>query len=139
MKSEFDSCVEPYMSSCLEVAFGSLDYAILESEKARAVEEAKAVALAAEKAEFLRMEKEQAEEEARLAETKANDEKEAVVEGKYSEREKEEATQATQDELSSADHEAIQSSEIGTSKPGSPPLAAGNDEDSNFFEDESAT
>lgn len=139
MKSEFDSCVEPYMSSCLEVAFGSLDYAILESEKARAVEEAKAVALAAEKAEFLRMEKEQADEEARLAETKANDEKEAVVEGKYSEREKKEASQATQDELSISDHETIPSSEISTSKPGSPPLAAVDDEGSNFFEDEAAT
>eukprot|EP01083_Nonionella_stella_P127329 385733_1 len=28
MKYEFDSCLEPYMSGCLEVALGSVDYAI---------------------------------------------------------------------------------------------------------------
>ena len=69
MKTEFDKCVEPYMSSCLEVAFGSLDFALIEAEKARAVEEAKAAALAAEKAEAerLRIEREHAEEQARLA------------------------------------------------------------------------
>jgi hypothetical protein len=138
MKSEFDSCVEPYMSSCLEVALGSLDYALLESEKARAVEEAKAVALAAERAEFLRVEKEQADEEDRLAEARANAEKEAVMEEEYSEREKEEAAQATQDELSLGDHIANNASQVNTSKPAAPPLTAVDDEDNNFFEDEAA-
>ena len=49
MKTEFDTCMEPYMNGCLEVAFGSVDYAMLEAQRARDLEEAKAAAIAAEK------------------------------------------------------------------------------------------
>eukprot|EP00579_Thalassiosira_antarctica_P007958 CAMPEP_0201879314 /NCGR_PEP_ID=MMETSP0902-20130614/10232_1 /ASSEMBLY_ACC=CAM_ASM_000551 /TAXON_ID=420261 /ORGANISM="Thalassiosira antarctica, Strain CCMP982" /LENGTH=661 /DNA_ID=CAMNT_0048407111 /DNA_START=316 /DNA_END=2302 /DNA_ORIENTATION=+ len=54
MKSEFYDCLEPYMTGCLEVALGSVDYAM---------EEAKAAALAAEKTRVA-AEKVKAEEEA---------------------------------------------------------------------------
>ncbi|KAL9184448.1 hypothetical protein ACHAXT_002534 [Thalassiosira profunda] len=64
MKSEFEGCLEPYMSGCLEVALGSVDYA---AEEAR-----KAAALAAEKSRIA-AEKARAEEEAR-AKAKAADE-----------------------------------------------------------------
>ena len=93
MKSEFDNCVEPYMNACLEVAFGSLDYAFAEAEKARVIEEAKTAALAAEKAEQLRIEKEREEKEARLAEANAKAEREAALEKEAEERAMREAEQ----------------------------------------------
>mmetsp|Transcript_30964 Transcript_30964/g.61737 ORF Transcript_30964/g.61737 Transcript_30964/m.61737 type:complete len:731 (+) Transcript_30964:29-2221(+) len=67
MKLEFDSSVGSYMDNCLEVAFGSADYAMAAAEKVRKLEEQKAAALAAE----------QAEREA--AERKAREEEEAKV------------------------------------------------------------
>ena len=52
MKSEFDQCLEPYMIGCLEVALGSVDYAI---------EEAKAAEMARVEAEKAKAEKEAAD------------------------------------------------------------------------------
>jgi hypothetical protein len=51
MKSEFDQCIEPYMTGCLEVALGSVDYAM---------EEAKAAEMARVEAEKAKAEKEAA-------------------------------------------------------------------------------
>ncbi len=51
MKLEFDCSVGPYMDDCLEVAFGSADYAMVAAEKVRKAEEEKAAALAAERAD----------------------------------------------------------------------------------------
>jgi hypothetical protein len=123
MKSEFDSCVEPYMSSCLEVAFGSLDYAFVEAEKARAIEEAKVAALAAERAEAerLRVAKERAEEQ-RLAAQKLA-EKEAA--------EREAAERAVKEaEQKRLANEVIQVA----SEPTVPPPTSFDDEDAAFFE-----
>jgi hypothetical protein len=72
MKSEFDQCLEPFMTGCLEVALGSVDYAMaeakaaerarVEAEKAKAEKEAseraKAKAIALENAEAKAVEQE---------------------------------------------------------------------------------
>jgi len=60
MKTEFDNCLEPYMTSCLNVALGSVDYAVEEAKKA-----AEKARVAAEKERAEREEKEK--EKARIA------------------------------------------------------------------------
>ena len=127
MKSEFDSCVEPYMSSCLEVAFGSLDYAL----KAKAIEEAKAAKLAAEKieAERLRVEKERAEEMARLAA-----EAEAKAQREAAEKEAAETAKRAQEELAAKEFEVIKPKETASGIDSSPAGAINDDDD--FFGDE---
>lgn len=71
MKAEFDKCVEPYMENSLEVALGSLDYAIAEAAKVRIEAEKKAALLAAEKARVEAEERAQAEAEELAAKLKA--------------------------------------------------------------------
>lgn len=82
MKSEFDDCLEPYITGCLEVALGSVDYAkaeALAAERARvAAEKLKREKEAAEiaKAEALRKaEEEKRVEELRKARAEAEAEK----------------------------------------------------------------
>mgnify|MGYP000078089526 CR=1 FL=1 len=72
MKTEFDTCLEPYMTGCLEVALGSVDHAI---------EEAKATALAAEKARIAAEKAKKAKEEAERLERerKEREERERVA------------------------------------------------------------
>jgi hypothetical protein len=126
MKSEFDSCVEPYMSSCLEVAFGSLDFAIAEAEKAKAIEEAKAAALAKQKAEEerLRLKQEQdRKEQARLA-AEAKAEREAA--------EREAAEKAVQETAAAAEA----SSPASENEAATPAPTQLNDEDGDFFDDD---
>ncbi|KAL3809496.1 hypothetical protein ACHAXA_009732 [Cyclostephanos tholiformis] len=101
MKSEFDQCLEPYMTGCLEVALGSVDYAMaeakagerarVEAEKAKAEKEAaervKAEAIALEKAEAKAAEQaiKQAIEKAKLEEALANETAEATEKDAVSE------------------------------------------------------
>ncbi|KAL7553889.1 hypothetical protein ACHAWF_017231 [Thalassiosira exigua] len=70
LKSEFDDCLEPYMAGCLEVALGSVDYAMKQAKEAAAARAAERARVAAEKA--------RAEEEARALE-KAKAEAEALT------------------------------------------------------------
>ena len=63
MKAAFDDCLEPYMTGCLEVALGSVDYAMKEA-KAAALEKEKA-RVAAEKVREENEAAERAEAEAR--------------------------------------------------------------------------
>jgi hypothetical protein len=127
MKSEFDSCVEPYMLSCLEVAFGSLDFAIAEAEKAKAIEEAKAAALAKQKAEEerlrLKQEQDRAKEQARLA-AEAKAEREAA--------EREAAKKAVQETAAAAEA----SSPASENEAATPAPTQLNDEDGDFFDDD---
>ena len=124
MKSEFDSCVEPYMSSCLEVAFGSLDYAFAEAEKAKAIEEAKAAKLAAEKieAERLRIEKERAE-----ALAKAAAEAEAKAQREAAKKEAAETAKRAQEEQAAKESEATSTATVDVET--SPADAINNDGD----------
>ena len=86
MKSEFDNCLEPYMTGCLEVGLGSVDYAM---------EQAKSVALVAEKArlsaEKLKEEQEALEKAKAEALEKAKAEAEALEKAKAEAIEKAEA------------------------------------------------
>ena len=79
MKSEFDHCLEPYMTQTLEVALGSVDHAVEEAKKA-AAELAEKARIAAEKKrlemERIAKEKQEREERERLAEEKARREAE---------------------------------------------------------------
>lgn len=128
MKKEFDGCVEPYISSCLEVAFGSLDYAMAETEKARAIEEAQASALAKQKAEVERLliEKERAEEQARLAaEAKAEAEREAA----------EKAAREVEQEENAIDVSPPSTEPEPIAQPAAAPPAL-NDGERDFFDDD---
>ena len=61
MKTEFDNCLGPYMTSCLNVALGSVDYAVEEAKKAAEIAAEKArIAAEKERAEREKKEKEQA-------------------------------------------------------------------------------
>jgi hypothetical protein len=96
MKAEFDRCVEPYMKNSLEVALGSVDYAIAQAEQARIEAEKKAAVLAAEKARFEAEESAKAEAEELAARRKAEAEvaaEEAVLET----MKKEEQPQSTEE------------------------------------------
>lgn len=106
MKSEFDHCLEPYMTGCLEVALGSVDYAMAEAktaavlvaEKARiAGEKAKAENEAAEraKAEAEALAKTKKEEAEALEKAKA--EAEALEKSKAEALEKEAAERIEKD------------------------------------------
>eukprot|EP00571_Detonula_confervacea_P014136 CAMPEP_0172308442 /NCGR_PEP_ID=MMETSP1058-20130122/9029_1 /TAXON_ID=83371 /ORGANISM="Detonula confervacea, Strain CCMP 353" /LENGTH=728 /DNA_ID=CAMNT_0013020859 /DNA_START=23 /DNA_END=2209 /DNA_ORIENTATION=- len=85
MKSEFNNSLEPYMIGCLEVALGSVDYAM---------EEAKAAALTAEKA--------------RIAAEKVKAEKEAIEKAKT---EAEALEKAEEEALEKAETEALEKAE----------------------------
>jgi hypothetical protein len=126
MKSEFDSSVEPYMSSCLEVAFGSLDYAITEAEKAKAIEEAKAAALAKQKAEAerlrLKQEEDRAKEQARL-------EAEAKAEREAAERD---AAEKVAQETTTAAESSLPTSEVEITAP----VQAKPNDEGDFFDDD---
>ena len=78
MKSEFDHCLEPYMTQTLEVALGSVDHAVEEAKKAAAELAEKARIAAEKRLEMERIEKEEQErkERERLAEEKARKEAE---------------------------------------------------------------
>lgn len=115
MKSEFDNYVEPYMAGCLEVALGSADYAM---------KEAKALALAAEKArmeaEKAKAEKEaaeRAEKERAEAEAKAAAEK-AAAEAAESEAAERKANEAAQEESNKDGGNDLNQGAAGT--PGEP-------------------
>ncbi|KAL3776306.1 hypothetical protein ACHAW5_002615 [Stephanodiscus triporus] len=89
MKTEFDHCLEPYMTGCLEVALGSMDYAMkeakaaeqarVEAEKAKAEKDAaerakaKAEALDREKAKVIEQAKAKALEKEKLEEALAKE------------------------------------------------------------------
>lgn len=90
MKIEFEGCLEPYMSGCLEVALGSVDYAAEEARKAAelAAEKARIAAEKARKEEEARL-KAKAEEEARkraAAEAAALEKAKAEAEKREKER-----------------------------------------------------
>ncbi len=108
MKSEFDHCVEPYMTGCLEVAFGSIDYALVEAEKSRAVEEAK---LAAEREKRAALERTKKAEADAKAESKREAAKKANSEEQLKEDALKEETAAVQGEVDGAEQERVATSE----------------------------
>eukprot|EP00585_Thalassiosira_rotula_P012862 CAMPEP_0196130694 /NCGR_PEP_ID=MMETSP0910-20130528/979_1 /TAXON_ID=49265 /ORGANISM="Thalassiosira rotula, Strain GSO102" /LENGTH=715 /DNA_ID=CAMNT_0041390049 /DNA_START=84 /DNA_END=2228 /DNA_ORIENTATION=+ len=129
MKSEFDNCLEPYMTGCLEVALGNVDYAM---------EQAKVAALAAEKVR-LAAEKAKAEEEA-LAKAKADAIEKAKSEAEALEKAKADAIEkakadALEKETAERIAEETLQDQLGQSDTGSSPEPELT-EDPEFFDDD---
>lgn len=127
MKSEFDNCLEPYMTSCLEVALGSVDHAM---------EEAKAAALEAEKAR-LAAEKAKAEKEA-AERIKAEKEARAKAEAEALEKAKAEAEalEKAKAESEAREKEAQRRMEANEATSPVTDTSAEPPKESNFFDDD---
>ena len=83
MKTEFDNCVETYMTGCLEVALGSVDYAMEEAKKAaKQAAEIKAAKEKSAKEEAERIEKEAARLKQLEEEQKKEREENAMAEAR---------------------------------------------------------
>jgi len=138
MRLEFDTCLEPYMTGCLEVALGSVDYAMeganaaaLEAEKARlAAEKVKAEKEAAERAKEEALRKAKEEEEA-----KARAEAEAIERAKAEAHEKEAAEKAATAAAEEAAHQE-QVTDVGSSGAEEVDLSTEPANNDAFFEDE---
>ncbi|KAL7543723.1 hypothetical protein ACHAXR_013005 [Thalassiosira sp. AJA248-18] len=136
MKSEFDNCLEPYMTGCLEVALGSVDYAMAQAEKAHiaaekvkaekeALEKAKADAEAAEEAKAEALEKAKAEAEA-IEKAKADALEKEVAEKLEKDAEPDEPKEALSS--TNAEDDLIQSAADNPTEP--------QQAESDYFEDD---
>jgi len=120
MKSEFDNCLDPYMTACLEVALGNVDYAM---------EQAKVAALAAEKARIA-AEKVKAEKEAvEKAKADALEKAKAEADALAIEKANEEANQKAVSDRSANDHGHGDASNPTESQPTEPDCFDGDEDD----------
>jgi len=95
MKTEFDNCVETYMTGCLEVALGSVDYAMEEAKKAaKLAAEIKAAKEKSAKEEAERIEKEAARLKQLEEEQKKEREENAMAEAREKRKRELEARKA---------------------------------------------